>query len=131
MKDFMLEKLEKGVSSLIDIIKENPRNSLVAILIFFIIVPAMGEYLINSFGLITQISYYFTCVYGFTRIVHDPYRPLYWGVGFAFGAVATDLVFSNFIPTVGGGNMVSIFSGLVVLIVIVSIYIKSRELKSM
>lgn len=131
MKDFILKKLKEWGSSLIDTIKENPRNSLVAILIFFIIVPVMGEYLINSFGLFTQISYYFTCVYGFTRIVHNPHRPLYWGVGFAFGAVATDLVFTNFIPTVGGGDMVSIFSGLVVLIVIASIYMKSRELKSM
>ena len=131
MKDFILEKLEEWVSSLIYTIKEKPRDSLVAVLIFFIVVPVMGEYLINSFGLFTQISYYFTCVYGFTRIVYDPYRPLYWGVGFAVGAVATNLVFTNFIPTVGGGDMVSIFSGLVVLIVIASIYMKSRELKSM
>ena len=130
MVGFLLEKLEEWIGSLIETIKENPLKSLIAILAFFIVVPVMGEYLLSSYGLITLISYIFACIYGFSSIIHNPYRPIIWGVGFTFGAITVDLFFNSFLPTISEGNIVSIFSGIVILFVIYRIYTKSMELKS-
>lgn len=130
MKDFLLDLIEEWTENLIETISKEPLESLIGIISFFIVVPFLGDYIFRSYGLFTFISYIFTSIYGFTRIVDNPYRIIIWGVGFAFGAIAVDLLFNRFLPYMGGGDLVSIFSGLVVLSVIVMLYIKSIQLKS-
>ena len=130
MKALILELVEEYIISVVEKIKENPQNSFIAIIAFIIAVPTMSKVLLASYGLFTHIAYVIACVYGFSRIIANPYRPLIWGVGFALGAVATDLIFSTFIPTISGGDWVSVFSGLVILFVIIMVYLKSKELKN-
>ena len=82
-----------------------------------------------DFGVFPFISYILTCIYGFTRIIDNPNRPLVWSVGFIVGTEVIKLIFDSFIPTIKGGDAVSWFAGLIILYVILKLFLKSRELK--
>ena len=82
-----------------------------------------------GFGMLTVIGYYVACIYGFSKILDDPYKIIRWGGGYAIGAAITPLIFSSFLPQIKEGTFVSIFSGSVILYVIVMVWLKAKELK--
>jgi hypothetical protein len=93
-----------------------------------ILIHAMANALLG-FGWFTALGYYVACIYGFSKILDDPYRIIKWGGGYAIGASVTPLIFSSFWPQIKEGTYVSIFSGLVIIYVIIMVWLKARELK--
>jgi len=131
MREILTEYLADWVKSLVDKLLENPIINLIYFIVSIILIYAFSVVFYNTYGIITMISYIFACFYGLTRIIDDPRRPIYWAVGFIFGAVAFDLFTQHFISTIRSGDIVSLYSGLVVLFVIVLFYLKSKEFKSL
>jgi len=122
--------IEKWLSSLFKELSRDPIRNILILVISLIIVFYMGIALYDAFGLLTVVSYILFCIYGLTRIIRKPERTLIWAVGFMVGAVASNMFFENFIPTIKGGDATSIYSALIILLVIFMFYFKSRELKN-
>lgn len=129
MKELLIRELDKWIKNLIESIKMDPFQKILLIFIFPFLIHAMAEALLD-FGLLTTIGYYAACIYGFSKILDDPYRIVKWGVGYAIGASVTPLIFSSVWPEIQKGTYLSIFSGLVILYVVVMIWLKARELKT-
>ena len=110
-------------------IKKDPVRKILFILISPILINAMAEAILD-FSLLSMIGYYVACIYGFSKILDDPYRIIKWGVGYVIGAVAVKMIFENLIPAYDGNNFVSIFSILVIGYVILMFFLKARELKN-
>jgi len=127
MKYLIIEMIFKYLNSVLEKIKENPKN-IIVILVSVLIIKSMAQ-AIYPFGLITTISYIIACIYGFTKIIDDPYRPLVWGVGFIIGTQATNILSNLLIPELKTGTMVSLFSVSIIFYVFIIFYQKSRELK--
>ncbi len=130
MKELLIREFNKWLKDLYISIKKDPIQKIVLIFISPILIKAMADALLG-FGLLTAIGYYVACIYGFSKILDDPYRIIKWGVGYAIGAAVTPLIFSSFWPEIKKGTYVSIFSGLVILYVIVMVWLKARELKKL
>ena len=122
--------IEKWLSSLFKELSRDPIRNILILVVSLIIVFYMGVALYDAFGLLTVVSYILFCIYGLTRIIRKPERTLFWAVGFMIGAVASNMFFENFMPTIKGGDATSIYSALIILLVIVMFYFKSRELKN-
>lgn len=128
MKELLTRELNNWLKDLFISINKDPLQKIVLILILPFLIHTMAEALLD-FGLFTAIGYYVACIYGFSKILDDPYRIIKWGAGYAIGASVAPLIFSSVWPEIKGGTSVSIFSGLVILYVIVMIWLKARELK--
>ena len=81
------------------------------------------------FGAITMVGYIFACIYGFSKILDDPYRMVMWGLGYAIGALAVSLILSSALLLLSKGEATSIFAGGVILYVCVVFWLKARKLK--
>lgn len=110
-------------------IKKDPIRKILLILISPILINALAE-AIYDFSWLAMTGYYFACIYGFSKILDDPYRIIKWGVGYIIGAVAVKMIFENMIPSYDGNNAVSILSVIVIGYVIIMLYLKARELKN-
>ena len=128
MKELIIRAFNKWLINLFRSIKTDPFQKMVLIIISPILIHAMANALLD-FGWFTALGYYVACIYGFSKILDDPYRIIQWGGGYAIGASVTPLVFSSLWPQIKEGTYVSIFSGLVILYVIAMIWLKARELK--
>ena len=115
---------------MVDKILENPLKNILILIVSGYIVYAMGEYLFSSFGLLTLLGYIFVCIKGITKIVDKLDITVVWGVGFAIGAVSIKMISEYLIPAYNGNNIVSLVSVVIIGYVILSFYLKSRELKS-
>ena len=115
---------------LVEKILENPIRNIFILIVSGYIAYVMGEYLFSSFGLLTLLGYIFACIRGLTKIVDKPERTVVWGVGFTIGAVAVKMISDNLIPAYDGNNIVSLVSVVIIGYVILSFYLKARELKS-
>ncbi len=122
--------IENWFISLIEKILEDPIRNGTILIFSSIIAYYFGRVLYETFGLFTLLGYSFACLQGLIKIIDDPRRPIFWGVGFVVGANAVNLFFENFLPMIEGKNMVSIISGLVILYVILTLYLKAKELKN-
>lgn len=129
MKQLLREITKKYFISLADKILEDPVKNIISALISLFIIFVMSQQLLFSFGLFPFISYLIICIYGFSRIIDNPYRPLVWSVGFVVGTTAINILFNDFIPIIQGGDMVSLFSGIIILYIVGILLFKSRELK--
>lgn len=118
------------VGELIKKILENPVRNIIILIVSGYITYAMGDYLFSSFGILTLSGYIFACIKGLTKIIDKPERTIAWGVGFTIGAVAVNMIFDNLILAYEGNNIISLISVLVIGYVILSFYLKSRELKN-
>jgi len=110
-------------------IKKDPVRKILLILISPILINAMAEAILD-FSWLSMIGYYVACIYGFSKILEDPYRIIKWGVGYVIGAVAVKMIFENLIPVYDSNNFVSIFSAFVIGYVLLMFFLKSRELKN-
>lgn len=79
MKDLIKQEFSKWVEKLIKSIKKDPIQKIAIIFILPFLIHAFAEVLID-FGLLTTIGYYVACVYGFSKILDDPYRIIKWGL---------------------------------------------------
>jgi len=128
MNELIIHEFNKWLKDLFRSIKKDPLQKIVLIFISPILIHAMANALLG-FGWFTALGYYVACIYGFSKILDDPYRIIEWGVGYAIGASVTPLIFSSFWSQIKESTYVSIFSGLVILYVIVMVWLKARELK--
>ena len=110
-------------------IKKDPIRKILLILISPILINAMAKAILD-FSWLSTIGYYVACIYGFSKILDDPYQIIKWGVGYIIGAVAVKMIFENLIPAYDGNTFVSIFSVLIIGYVILMFFLKSRELKN-
>jgi hypothetical protein len=128
MNELIIREFNKWLKDLFRSIKKDPLQKIVLIVLSLILIPHMANALLG-FGWFTALGYYVACIYGFSKILDDPYRIIEWGVGYAIGASVTPLIFSSFWSQIKESTYVSIFSGLVILYVIVMVWLKARELK--
>lgn len=128
MNELIIREFNKWLKDLFRSIKKDPLQKIVLISILPILIHAMANALLD-FGWFTALGYYIACIYGFSKILDDPYRIIKWGGGYAIGASVTPLIFSSFLPQITEGTYVSIFSGLIILYVLVMVWLKARELK--
>ncbi len=128
MNELIIREFKKWLKDLFISIKKDPLQKIVLIFISPILIRAMANALLG-FGWFTSLGYCVACIYGFSKILDDPYRIIKWGGGYAIGASVTQLIFSSFWPQIKEGTYISIFSGLVILYVIVMVWLKARELK--
>lgn len=128
MNELIIREFNKWLKDLFRSIKKDPLRKIVLIFISPILIYHMANALLG-FGWFTALGYYVACIYGFSKILDDPYRIIEWGVGYAIGASVTPLIFSSFWSQIKESTYVSIFSGLVILYVIVMVWLKARELK--
>ncbi|MCG2736686.1 MAG: hypothetical protein L6282_09875 [Candidatus Methanoperedenaceae archaeon] len=128
MKELIIREFNKWLKDLFRSIKKDPLQKIILIFISLILIQAMADALL-SFGWFTVLGYYVACIYGFSKILDNPYRIIYWGGGYAIGASVTPLIFSSVWPQIKEGTYVSIFSGVVILYVIIMVWLKARELK--
>lgn len=129
MEKIIIDALSKWLGDLIESIRENPLQKIALIFISPFIIHAMAEAL-SDFSIFAMIGYYVACIYGFSKILDDPYRIVKWGAGYAIGASVTPLLLSSVWPEIKEGTYLSIFSGVVILYVIVMIWLKARTLKN-
>ncbi len=128
MKDIVINKISDWFSELVDSIKDGPLQKIVLIFISPFLIHAMAEALAD-FSWFTMVGYYVACIYGFSKILDDPYRIVKWGAGYAIAASVTPLILSSVWPEIKQGTYLSIFSGLVILYVVVMIWLRARDLK--
>jgi len=126
--DYILEKIVDWLYEVYEAIKKDPfRNGIFSLLSIFIII-VMSKYVLE-FGVFTFVSYIFACIWGFTKTIENPSRPLVWSIGFIVGAEATGLLFNEVFPLVKENTAVSWFSALVIFYIAFKIWWKSRELQ--
>jgi hypothetical protein len=128
MKELLIREFNIWLKDLFISIKKDPFQKIVLMVISPILIHAMANAL-WGFSWFTALGYYVACIYGFSKILDDPYKIIRWGGGYAIGAAITPLIFSSFLPQIKEGTFVSIFSGLVILYVIVMVWLKAKELK--
>lgn len=128
MKKLLIREFNKWLNDLLISIKKDPIQKIFLLFISPFLIKAMADALLG-FGMLTAIGYYVACIYGFSKILDDPYKIIRWGGGYAIGAAITPLIFSSFLPQIKEGTFVSIFSGSVILYVIVMVWLKAKELK--
>ena len=126
----MREIIINWFRKLFEKILDNPIQNILILIVSGYVVYTMGEYLFSSFGILTLVGYIFACIEGLTKIIDKPERTVIWGVGFTFGAVAVNMISETLLPIYDGNNVVSLISVLIVAYVILSFYLKSRELKN-
>jgi len=124
----VIHEFYKWLNELAESIKEDPLQKIVLIIISPFLIHAMANALLG-FGWFTALGYYAACIFGFSKILDDHYKIIKWGVGYAIGAAVTPLVLSSAWPEIKAGTWGSIFSGLVILYVVVMLWLKARELK--
>ena len=129
IKRLLIKELNKWVSKVWKEIKKDPIQKLAIIFISPFLIHAFAESLVD-FSLFTAIGYYVACIYGFSKILDDPYRIIKWGTGYAIGASVTPLIFSSLWPQVKEGTSVSIFSAVIIAYVLFMIWWRARELKN-
>lgn len=118
------------LSSLVKKLLEDPIGNPFILFVSIIIIYSLTLAIYHAYGFITAIGYVFACTYGLTKIIDDPRRTVAWAVGFIIGAVASNMFFEIFIPTIRGGDATSVYSALIILFVIFMFYLKAKELKS-
>lgn len=128
MNELIIREFNKWLKDLFRSIKKDPLQKIVLIFISLILIHYMANALLG-FGWFTALGYYVACIYGFSKILDDPYRIIEWCVGYAIGASVIPLIFSSFWSQIKESTYVSIFSGLVILYVIVMVWLQARELK--
>jgi len=64
-------------------------------------------------------------------IADEPRRTVAWAVGFVIGAIAFQMIFENLIPTIDFKDFTSMVGVGIIAYVIISFFVKSKELKSM
>lgn len=129
MKEILVKEFRKWIRNVWREIKKNPSQTIPIILISPLLIHAFAEALVD-FSIFTAIGYYVACIYGFSKILEDPYRIIKWGAGYAIGAAVTPLVFTSFWPQIQEGTYVSIFSAIIIAYVLFMIWWRARELKN-
>lgn len=128
IKEILIRELIKWVTNVWKEIKKDPIQKLTIIFISPFLIHAFAEVLVD-FSLFTEIGYYIGCIYGFSKILDDPYRIIRWGGGYAIGASITPLIFSSIWPQIQEGTYSSIFTTIIISYVFIMIFLKVRELK--
>lgn len=128
MKELLLREMGKWFEKLFASIRKDPVRKIALIFISPFIIHAMAEALLD-FGIFTTVGYYFACIYGFSKILDDPYRIVKWGAGYAIGASVTPLLFSMAWPELQKGTSISIFTAIIIVYILFMIWWKARELK--
>ena len=128
IKGILIREFQKWISNVWKEIKKNPKQTIPIIFISPFLIHAFAEALVD-FSIFTAIGYCIACVYGFSKILDDPYRIIRWGGGYAIGAAITPLIFSSILPQLKEGTTVSIFSAIIILYVFIMMWLKVRELK--
>lgn len=125
----MSEAIGNWLLEIWESIKKNPLEKIILIVVSPILIRAMAEAILD-FSWFAMVGYYSACIYGFSKILDDPYRIIKWGVGYVIGAVAVRMIFDNMIPAYSGNDAVSLLSVIVIGYVILMFYLKARELKN-
>lgn len=128
MKELIYDAISDWIEELINAVQNHPMNAGISILIMPITIWAMTQAL-TDFSWFTATSYLFACVYGFPKIIENIYRPLIWGVGYALGAALFSVLIEDVLPLWLKGDSLSIFSGLVILYVVLLMLIRAWNLK--
>ncbi len=129
LKEALNREFHTWLNKLVTSIKKDPIRKIALIFLSPFIIHAMAEALLD-FGILPTIGYYVSCIYGFSKIVDDPYRIVKWGAGYAIGAAVTPMVFTMVWPEIQKGTSLSIFSGVIIFYVLFMIWWKARELKN-
>ncbi|MDE1828072.1 MAG: hypothetical protein KGH65_02860 [Candidatus Micrarchaeota archaeon] len=130
MIDLIISHIILWLDSLITKFFQNPKKSVVMLLIAVLLVYYFSQALYNSFGLLTVIGYIIGCIYGATKIIDEPRRTLVWGVGYAISATLIKIVSQSLLPEFTGGiTPVSIFSAIVIMYVLLRLFLISQALK--
>ncbi|MBR9677373.1 hypothetical protein GOV04_04485 [Candidatus Woesearchaeota archaeon] len=128
IKEIILKVLIKWIQGIWDKIKEKPQNILPAIISIW-----MSYYLaleiFNLSGILTIVGYVFAVIYGIAKIIDDPYRIIYWAMGYIIGQQAVKVLTEMFIPRITANTTTSLVSAGVILYVVVALYLKAMELK--
>lgn len=125
---YLENKIKYWSYSLIEVIKDDPIWYICSIVLsLFIIKTMVGQLLV--YGYLPVISYLIACTYGFIKIIDKPEKPIVWAVGFIIGCEASKLFSSEVIPSLQEKTILSIFSALIILYVVVNLKLKSNELK--
>ena len=129
IKEILIREFQKWIKKVLKKIKKNPKQTIPVIFVSPFLIHAFAEVLVD-FSLFTAIGYYVACIYGYYKILDDPYRVIKWGVGYAICASVTPLIFSSIWPQIKEGTYVSVFSALVIVYVLFMVWWRARELKN-
>jgi hypothetical protein len=107
---------------------KNLPQSLISLGLLPIFVYSMVE-AISGFSIFAVVGYLFYSIVNLGKILEDIRRSVIWGVAYIFGAVAFEIFLTSVIPLISKGDGTSIFSGLVICYVALSLLLKKEELK--
>lgn len=107
---------------------KNLPESIISLIVAPIFIYTMME-TIMDFSLFATLGYVFFCLQRLDIIFRDVRKPIIWGVGYIVGSIAFGLIFTYVIPLFSKGDSASIFSALIIGLVIGSIFLKSKEIK--
>lgn len=113
---------------LIKKIKKDPIRNILIILIAPILIYFVAH-LLFDFSIIASVVYILVCIYAFTSILENPTKVITWGAGYLIGTIAIGLIFSKLIPILSKNDWTSIFSGIILICIIITILAKSHHIK--
>jgi hypothetical protein len=116
--------------SIISKIWENPIRNIFILIIILIIIFYLGIALFEAFGIITAIGYLFACIYGLVKIIDKPDRAVVWFGGYIIGALIGPILLESALPILKQGDWSSVIAIGVIGIVVLMLYLRSKELKN-
>jgi hypothetical protein len=109
-------------------IKKHPFKNTLIILIAPILIYFVAN-IILEFSKFATIGYILICIYGFVHILDKPLNILLWGASYVIGAIAISLLFNKLIPAISEKTFTSIFTGIILLSIIILLFLQSRKLR--
>ena len=82
-----------------------------------------------GFGIFSLLGYLVYSIINLNKIIENPGKTLSWGIMYILGATISDIFFKQVIPMFSKGDGASLFSAVVLCIVLLMFWIRSRELK--
>jgi hypothetical protein len=108
--------------------KKNFPQSLINIILILLITYIMIDYVI-SFSFIAFLGYLAYSIINLNKLIKNPFKSALWALIYIICAILFDLFLSTSLPMLEKGDGASIFSGLVLAIIILYLWIKVRKLK--
>ncbi len=125
---FLKNVIEKWAKDSWHSFESNFPESLVALVFLPLLVWAMVQSILG-FSFLATLGYLVFCIKNLGKILEDFRKPLVWGIAYILGAVIFDVFIKNVPGLFSKGDGASIFSGLVILWVLIILFVKKEEMK--
>lgn len=109
-------------------IRKDPIKNILIVLIAPLMIYFVAKILFE-FSIVASTGYVLVCIYAFTNILDDPTKVITWGAGYLMGTIAAGLVFSKLIPVLSKNDWTSLFAGIVLIYIIITIWAKSKQIR--